>query len=270
MITVVALTTTTLAFPVHGVVSDSDSRPLAYVNIGISQKGIGTVTDELGVFSLHVPNELRNDTLQFSMIGYETKKISLTLYDPYSPWVIQLTETSKVLEEIVVRSSGQKRIQLGRKTTGKFLISGLGTGDLGGEVGTRIAMKPDRVTLDSLHFFLVQNSFDTVKLRLNLYPEKGEFPKPSFVQKNIIVTIIGRKKGWISADLSGFNIACNEDFIACLELVDYSRKRKGAVYFSQAPPYTGPMYYRNKSMDRVMRYRGGPMGIYFTAYAIRE
>ena len=55
-----------------GQVIDADTEePLPYVNIGLVNKNIGTVTDEAGYFELEVhENGYAEATLRFSMIGW--------------------------------------------------------------------------------------------------------------------------------------------------------------------------------------------------------
>ena len=58
---------------VRGRVLDAATgRPLAYVNVGIPERGIGTATNDDGSFLLKVPARYSNSTLQASFIGYRT------------------------------------------------------------------------------------------------------------------------------------------------------------------------------------------------------
>jgi hypothetical protein len=241
------------------VINAQTGEGIPYVNIGFLEKGIGTISNEAGFFVLSVPDELKGDTLHFSSLGYNKRKMVISeaskLTVTMEPYVVQLNE-------VTVKGVKTKQVRFGSNTEAKFLRSGLGTGDLGGEIGTKINIPKRGIILDSLNFFLISNTLDTVLLRLNIYPVKGEFPKASLLSNNVIITVTGRRKGWIHKDLSSLNIELETDFIATLELIGHS-KNKGAIYFSQSPPYLAPMYYRNKSLDNVKKYKGGPMGIYF-------
>ena len=65
-----------------GLVLDSESlEPLPYVNIGLQNRNIGTVSDEEGYFEFEVDAQKNNqDTLRFSMIGFEPKSYVLEDY----------------------------------------------------------------------------------------------------------------------------------------------------------------------------------------------
>src|SRR6476646_7698139 len=62
---------------IKGKVSDSDLHPLAYVNIGIVGKNIGTVSDEQGNFSFTLPEQCDEDHLRFSMIGFQSREFTV-------------------------------------------------------------------------------------------------------------------------------------------------------------------------------------------------
>ncbi|MEM6542832.1 MAG: carboxypeptidase-like regulatory domain-containing protein, partial [Bacteroidota bacterium] len=98
-----------------GVVLDATSgQPIPYVNIGILEKSIGTVSDEEGRFHLFVkPNSLDpNMQVLFSALGYETLEISLSniplVYNEYP--VFKMQPTVLALDEVVVSNKGERFI----------------------------------------------------------------------------------------------------------------------------------------------------------------
>ena len=59
---------------IWGTIIDMDTKqPISNVNIFLSDKSIGTITDTDGNFSIEV-NMLGNHTLEISHIGYSSKK----------------------------------------------------------------------------------------------------------------------------------------------------------------------------------------------------
>ena len=75
-------------------------KGIAYANIGLPKQGIGTTSGDNGEFTLKIPAEYADQTIQISYIGYTTyrKKVS----DLKSPAAIYLIESSTELTEIVV------------------------------------------------------------------------------------------------------------------------------------------------------------------------
>jgi len=62
---------------IKGKIIDSEyNAPLPFVNISVAKNRIGTITNNSGEFLLKIPEIWRNDTLNFSFIGYTTKKNS--------------------------------------------------------------------------------------------------------------------------------------------------------------------------------------------------
>lgn len=85
---------------IKGIVVDSASfAPLAYVNVQVKNKSKGTATDLQGNFSLFATKQ---DTLIFSLVGYE--RLELPLFD-YEAGVIRLTEHTTMLKSITIDDS---------------------------------------------------------------------------------------------------------------------------------------------------------------------
>ena len=65
-------------FTVKGKVTDDKGIPLPYANIGLYEKNVGTLSDPDGTFEITLPASSTNDSLIFSTVGYETKKIAVS------------------------------------------------------------------------------------------------------------------------------------------------------------------------------------------------
>ena len=108
-------------------------EPIPYVNIGLVDENIGTVSDEQGYFQLEIdPLQYSQSNLRFSMIGFESKTYVLQEYLQKELLIIPLTEESTELEEVVVstkRTQFETKI-LGNKTTTKFIYAAFTTNKL--------------------------------------------------------------------------------------------------------------------------------------------
>ena len=90
------------------VVDDLTEEQLIGVSIKILGTSEGTITDDFGAFSLTLPS--RNQTLEFSYIGYETKSVRV---DSTQTLNIRLTGSQQLLAEQVVIGYGiQKKSDL--------------------------------------------------------------------------------------------------------------------------------------------------------------
>src|SRR5690606_24086176 len=108
---------------VSGIVTDSlNNEPLAFVNIGIPQTGIGSVSDVEGGFILKLPQQVRDtDSVVFSFIGYDSRKKSVA--DLRQGKVeIGMTASEDILEEVVLEMKELKEKKLGRTARGLGLM----------------------------------------------------------------------------------------------------------------------------------------------------
>ena len=63
------------------VISSNLKDPLSYVNIGVLNKDIGTVSNEKGKFELELKEEFLKDSLTFSIIGYRSLTIPIVDFE---------------------------------------------------------------------------------------------------------------------------------------------------------------------------------------------
>jgi hypothetical protein len=82
--------------------------PLPLAIVSVKNSSIGTMTNEAGEFELHVPAELKNDTLTISYLGYNTFRDRVSNFKDYK--VIFLVEEPTHLKEITVTSDGARKL----------------------------------------------------------------------------------------------------------------------------------------------------------------
>ncbi|MEM1257318.1 MAG: carboxypeptidase-like regulatory domain-containing protein, partial [Bacteroidota bacterium] len=141
-----------------GKVFDSVSRqPLPYVNAGVLNKDIGTVSDTLGNFNLKLEDHLNKDTLRVSRIGYRSQDFLLnTILHIGDTLRVALSEEISELDEVVVSAKAFKRRTLGNKTESKFLGTGFGYDQLGAEMGIKINVRKNPTFVDAFNFTISQ------------------------------------------------------------------------------------------------------------------
>ena len=95
-------------FPVSGKVISQDGIPLAGVSINIKNSNAGTITNNLGEFSIAVN---RGAKLVFSSVGFESKEVAIM--NETKDLTIQLSAATSSLNDVVVIGYGtQKRKDL--------------------------------------------------------------------------------------------------------------------------------------------------------------
>lgn len=88
-------------FEINGrVIERTSTSVLPYAHIGIKNSSIGTVSNELGLFKLIVPNSLKPDTLVVSYLGYKTYLVPISALEKSCD--IYLDEQPLVLKDVVI------------------------------------------------------------------------------------------------------------------------------------------------------------------------
>ena len=206
-----------------GQVIDAETEePLPYVNIGLVNQNIGTVTDEAGYFELEVPgNGFAYATLRFSMIGFEPQDFTLQEYRDQKILTIPLKEKATALEEVVLttkRNKYQTKI-LGNKTTSQLIYAAFTTNKLGNEMGFLVRGRKNPMILKKFNVSLVENVYGPIRFRLNFYDLKDGLPNETLLNENIIVET-DIQSGIVSKDLTPYEIVIDQDFFVSIEWIE--------------------------------------------------
>src|SRR6056300_60990 len=204
------------------VLDATTQEPLPYVNIGLVNQNIGTVSDESGYFELEVPANQYNDaTLRFSMIGFESRDFILKDYLDLQILTISLEEKATALEEVVLttqRNKYQTKI-LGNKTTSQLIYAAYTTNKLGNEMGFIVRGRKNPMILKKFNVSLVENDYGPIRFRLNFYSLKDGLPEQTLLNENIIVET-DIQSGIVSKDLTPYEIVIDQDFFVAIEWIE--------------------------------------------------
>ena len=147
---------------------------LAYANIGVPDKNMGTVSRRDGSFEMPVSAEFLTDSLKISMIGYQSRVLSISnLIQTTKPLVIALERYTTSLQEVFVTQKKPVLKTLGNTTTSTFVSVGLPLKFLGSEIGVKINLGKNPVWLKSFAFNISSSRLDTAVFRLNIYNFKN-------------------------------------------------------------------------------------------------
>ena len=210
------------------VVDASTGEPIPFVNIGVVDRGIGTVSNEDGFFLLQFRRESvqPGDILRISSLGYVPSEIPLSrLKQSTKEFVFRLQPTAIDLDEVVVST---KELFEVKEEVGYPNLAGRGIGywkdsiALGGELGSRIRVDEGLRRLNALFFQVMDNPSDSILIRVNIYEvnKKKALPGSNLNTsgRSILYTL---RYGEIFTiiDLNPFNIWVRDDFVLTLELV---------------------------------------------------
>lgn len=239
---------------VEGVVlQDADNQPVPFVNIGIPDAGIGTVSGEDGKFILNVPDSL--SLLRFSAIGYRT--VNLTARSLFEQPIVHLKTQAFTIPtvEITAERLGKDEI-LGRPVYSRRRAIGLTGGQLGAEVGTQIAIRKPTL-LREAHFAIRDRGEDTLLFRVNLYRMEDGIVKNKITPGNIIIESL-IEEGEMIVDLSPYHLTVDHDVLLSLEWIKGYRGNK-ILFKAAAGEKNAAIYFRSASQAPLekRRKRGG-------------
>lgn len=208
---------------IKGKMIDSETNfPLPYVNIGLLNKNIGTVSDSKGLFNFEL-NDDDSDTVRFSMIGYESIDIPIKDAIPFfkENGIISMKPKTIHLQEVVVRPENYSYKTEGNGKGSKRKKIGFGPNDnLGREIGTVISVKDGKEAyIEESIVNIATNDYGKIKLRINIYEWKNNRPgerintQPMYFETD-------QKEGLWKADLKEYNLKVDNDFFISYQYIE--------------------------------------------------
>lgn len=217
---------------VNGVVVDQHQAPIPYVNIGIEHKNIGTVSQPDGHFEITIPTENQTDSLLFSSIGYYPQRVAIRSLVEGNE-TITLKERSYDLEKIDVEAKRVKTKKIGKKRKGLLkIVAYIEDDNLGFEFVRFFENDIENIKVENFAIYVINNPFDSVKFRVNVYEVENGAPSKNILRENIFVTYQD-KEGWLNVDLSEYEIYPKGNFFIGVEWIeDKSHPEDRKLYFA--------------------------------------
>ena len=208
--------------PVRGRVLDTESgKGVPFVNIGLFEKNIGTLSDEDGSFELTIPTGLGKDSVLFSSIGYKRTSISIQALQASASVVVPMTPARILLKDVTVKSRRYKHARLGWMG-GKDGVIPLDTIQGGGAVALLLESPSSTNYIDKLQVRLMYNSKDTLRFRLHFfaYDSIRDAPGEELMLDEVMLTE-QKRFGWLRYTLVNKDIRINaKRFFVGFEWID--------------------------------------------------
>lgn len=204
---------------ISGSIIDYETKlPISYVTVGLIKENTGKNTDESGFFEMIVNEKIKNDTLIFTCLGYETQKIVIDKSIDKQQLNIAMKVKLTDLETVTV----SKKIWT-TKTLNEFSScnhSGLTTTGYMTQSAQHIKVEEPNSILEDVRICrsnFVLFSPDKTIFRLRVYDMDSLTKKPSKDLCNEIIEIKTKKK-IVEIDLKKYNIHIpNKDFFVAIE-----------------------------------------------------
>lgn len=247
-----------------GVVVDSDTgSPLPYVNIGIVNSGVGSVSNDKGEFILAITQEIKStDTLRFSSVGYQSVSYQISAVKKQfngESMAVKMKKATIELKQVVINGKGSKEKILGNKTQSKAFGGGFGSKDVGSEIGVMIPIKHQNALIENLNFFISHNTYDSLVFRVKIYKMKNDQPSEDMLHNDVIIGVGKKITGKISVDLTKYNIVVDDNFLVCIEWLD--RKGQPASLLNISAGLFGSTYIKTASQGVWVIKKGIGLGL---------
>ncbi|MEE9364935.1 MAG: carboxypeptidase-like regulatory domain-containing protein [Cellulophaga sp.] len=211
---------------VKGKIIDSETnKTIAFVNIGIESKNIGTISNLKGRFRLQVSENNKNNSILISHVNYEPKEIT---FRNENNIIIYLQPKTTTLDEVVVsyKKRKKRKRKIGVKSYNPLLwLRATSKENDIVENAQRINIPDKRVRVKYINLYLRRGfDADSSYVRVNFYASTiNKSPGKKIVFKNILIHE-KIKKGWLKIDVTKEYIYLEEDFFVGIEFIPNFKK----------------------------------------------
>ena len=235
-----------------GLVFDKPSgKPLPYVNIGIFEKGIGTVSGNDGSFELEIDESYSADTLSFSYLGYAEENIKIDEWQKMDGLLKVYMVPDQILLKQVEIKGFKKTKTLGNSFNlfkKRVHTMSFGNMQLGSEIATTLKIPYRNALLEKIYVPVFNCEEDSIVFRLKIYELGNKFPEKILNKIPIYFKIKKEDSGKdVMIDISEQQIIVQDDVIISIEcLTDMGRKKVNFL----ARLFGGQIYRRDVSMGK--------------------
>ncbi len=97
------------------IISKKDGQPIPYVNIGISDTYMGTITNLEGFFEIRIPTEHSGKNLLISAVGFNNLTLPVSAYADKHDVVIELEPQNYKIKEVDVTAKSMRYLKIIKK-----------------------------------------------------------------------------------------------------------------------------------------------------------
>ena len=234
------------------IVDSTSGAPLAYVNIGVRQKNLGSTSLADGSFAISLAEENGRDTLTFSLVGYHPVQVPVPLLRANTPVTIRLTQKTFALSAVHVTAEKRvekkygirRRNRLLHFTDGMFLNASHDSFEIAQLI--RLGDAPARITSVNLHVNAPRTDSASFRINFYRYNEEDEEPASRVVERSIIQRHPVRV-GWLKFDLTAHDVTLAGSFIAAIEFLPEPKKDLKPIYYEVKLGGSSRSFYRKNS-----------------------
>jgi hypothetical protein len=247
------------------IVHENNNSGVAFVNVGIVGKNVGTVTNQYGNFSIQLDKIYDKDSIRFSMIGYESRSFLVRAFKDNAIKTIYLGPKSYSLTEVKIVYHKAREVRLGTPVLSDALKSGFAENNLGSELGVKIKAR-GQVKLEDINLNVATCTYDSVTYRLNIYRTKDEIEYNNILTQPIYISFSKDKIDKpITFNLGKYSIIVEGDILVTLELYKDLGEGRLLFYTQYFTSYT----YHKKTSEGKWTKAPGAIGMYLNGQLLK-
>jgi hypothetical protein len=247
------------------IVHENNNSGVAFVNVGIIGKNVGTVTNQYGNFSIQLDKIYDKDSIRFSMIGYESRSFLVRAFKDNAIKTIYLGPKSYSLTEVKILYHKAREVRLGTPVLSDALKSGFAENNLGSELGVKIKTR-GQVKLEDINLNVATCTYDSVTYRLNIYRTTDKNEYNNILTQPIYISFSKDKIDKpITFELGKYSIIVEGDILVTLELYKDLGEGKLLFYTQYFTSYT----YHKKTSEGKWTKAPGAIGIYLHGQVLK-
>ncbi|WP_276371503.1 alpha/beta hydrolase-fold protein [Chryseolinea sp. H1M3-3] len=237
------------------VVDARSGQHLSYVNIGIKNKDIGTVSREDGSFRIEIPSKFQFDSITFSMVGYYESTLPIQNFVTDKVLTIRLSEKITQLKEIVIAAEKLVEKKYGIRKRGLIhFTDGIFKEDDSFEIGQVINLGNSHAHITSINLHINSPRSDSANFRINFYKYDVDenIPRERIIDKSILQRH-PIKEGWLKFDLSQDNILLKGSVLAAIEFIPDNTKDVSKIFYEVKIGGASKSFFRRTSLGQWTR-----------------
>lgn len=123
---------------------------------------------------------------------------------------------------------------------------------LGTGIGMRFQPEKFPAVIKDFSWFFSANNFSKIKLRVNIYSLKNNFPDKQLLNTDLYVDVVDFMTGWIKVDLEQYNIVVETDFAISIQWLEHTIKEgeNPKIFIPGAMSSGHASYFRIASQDK--------------------
>ncbi|MCB0667012.1 MAG: carboxypeptidase-like regulatory domain-containing protein [Saprospiraceae bacterium] len=223
------------------ILSLPEKKPIPYANIGILNATVGTISDFDGTFSMAISRQYARDSVIFSALGYEKVKIPIRQFMEKNKLGIYLKEVAyKLAEVVVIADRGKTKLTFAGNPQFEGSTLYADTVNAGSAMALLIHNKNRRdkikfeypVYLHEAEVMIQHNTFKDFKVRVRILEARkkdGKIVPGNDLLGESVVMNSNITDGWLSFDLSPYQLQMEEDFFLAFEWI-LERKDRANLY----------------------------------------